>query len=434
MNLIRPLADSPSVRALRQGPPARALQGLRRLAQFWRFLSQIFHPLPTGAVQSAAETAARYQELANSLCVPPDRLVPLARFERAVEGEATLVGRMAHLAAEMVIANYCAMKTTDSFACAMRDQHAKPHGCVTAEFVVRDDLPGEFATALFRAGARYPTMVRFSNGNGKPQSDKRIDGRGMAIKLHNVERPTLLRELVPEKTPAGEHDFLLSSYPVFFCKNVIDYTELMDAVTAPCGTFSEKLAFAVRWFKFVVRYPRQFFTFLRIGVIPIDDPLTFTYHSMSPFLFGEDHVVRYIVSPVILARKISWWHRLFSGPRSDNYLRDALVSDLRPTAQPGSGQVAFDFSVRVRDRATPADVEDASLWWTAPRDRVVKLASILIQRQNLEPDRQYAGERTMFSPWNCLPEHRPLGSVNRMRLAVYLASLKVRQKLNMVSS
>src|SRR5215471_17346913 len=30
----------------------------------------------------------------------------------------------------------------------------------------------------------------------------------------------------------------------------------------------------------------------------------------------------------------------------------------------------------------------------------------------------------MFSPWNCLPEHRPLGSINRMRLAVYLASLQ----------
>jgi hypothetical protein len=27
----------------------------------------------------------------------------------------------------------------------------------------------------------------------------------------------------------------------------------------------------------------------------------------------------------------------------------------------------------------------------------------------------------VFNPWNCLPEHM-LGSVNRMRLAVYLAS------------
>jgi hypothetical protein len=34
----------------------------------------------------------------------------------------------------------------------------------------------------------------------------------------------------------------------------------------------------------------------------------------------------------------------------------------------------------------------------------------------------YDCELMVFNPRNCLPEHRPLGSVNRMRLAVYLAS------------
>jgi len=39
-----------------------------------------------------------------------------------------------------------------------------------------------------------------------------------------------------------------------------------------------------------------------------------------------------------------------------------------------------------------------------------------------------------FNPWNCLPEHKPLGSVKRMRLAVYSAARQVRRKLNMVAS
>ncbi|WP_157088805.1 hypothetical protein [Bradyrhizobium jicamae] len=34
----------------------------------------------------------------------------------------------------------------------------------------------------------------------------------------------------------------------------------------------------------------------------------------------------------------------------------------------------------------------------------------------------YDSEHMVFNPWNCLPEHGPLGSVNRMRLAVYLAA------------
>jgi len=39
----------------------------------------------------------------------------------------------------------------------------------------------------------------------------------------------------------------------------------------------------------------------------------------------------------------------------------------------------------------------------------------------------------VFNPWNSLPEHM-LGSVNRMRLAVYLASRQARRKPNMVAS
>jgi hypothetical protein len=31
-------------------------------------------------------------------------------------------------------------------------------------------------------------------------------------------------------------------------------------------------------------------------------------------------------------------------------------------------------------------------------------------------------ERAVFSPWHCLPEHQPVGSINRLRKEVYLAS------------
>jgi hypothetical protein len=412
----------------------RLLHGLRRFQQFLRMLGQIIRPVPGGGGRSTDATPARYQNLANSLDLP-DRLMPLTRFERAAPGEATLIGRMARLAADTVVANYCAMKVSDSSACAMRDQHAKSHGCVRAEFIVRDDLPVEFTTPLFRPGVRYPTTIRFSNGNGRPQSDRTIDGRGMSIKLHGVETATLLRNLAPDRTPVGEHDFLLSSFPVFFCKNAVDYSEFMDAVTAAHRTWREKLGWGVRWFMFIVRYPSQFFTFLRIGFIPIDDPLTFTYHSMSPYLFGEDKVVRYVVSPVCRARKAAWWSSFLCWMRSENFLRDALESDLDPGSHPGSNEFAFDFSVRIRHSASPEDVEDASLWWTAPMDKTVRLGSILVPKQSfLAPNQAHDCERMMFSPWNCLQEHRPLGSINRMRLAVYLASRQVRQMLNMVLS
>ena len=53
--------------------------------------------------------------------------------------------------------------------------------------------------------------------------------------------------------------------------------------------------------------------------------------------------------------------------------------------------------------------------------------------KSLTQNALYDCEHMVFNPWDCLPGHRPLGSVNRMRLAVYLASRQVRRKLNMVA-
>ena len=64
----------------------------------------------------------------------------------------------------------------------------------------------------------------------------------------------------------------------------------------------------------------------------------------------------------------------------------------------------------------------------------MRLGSIAIPRQSLTQNELYDCELMVFNPWNCLPEHRPLGSGNRMRLADYLASRQVRRKLKMVGS
>ncbi|MEH2625306.1 hypothetical protein V1292_003361 [Bradyrhizobium sp. AZCC 1719] len=427
------------VRLFGDQPVSLGFHALRRLAEFGQMLLAIVRPARAGDARTSSATPARYRQIVNALELPPDRPMPLHELERAVPGEASMIRSMARIAAEAVITNYCEMKVSDCSVPAMRDQHAKTHGCVKAEFIVRDDLPAEFTTDLFRPGARYPAMVRFSNGRGTAGSDRRIDARGLSIKLHEVGRDTILRTLAPDKAPAGEHDFALSSFPIFFCKNVIDYTLLMNAVSAPHATWREKLGKGLRWLEFVVRCPRQFYLFVRTaveGLLTIRNPLTATYHSMSPFLFGEHKVVRYLVGPPGRQNGGAGWRMFALWTRSQSFLQDALVRDLDPhTHRPGDHAVVLDFSIRIRHAATPDDVEDASRWWTRPQDEVVRLARIVIPKQSfLAQDQLYDCEHMVFNPWNCLPEHRPLGSVNRMRLAVYLASRQVRRKLNMVAS
>jgi hypothetical protein len=110
-----------------------------------------------------------------------------------------------------------------------------------------------------------------------------------------------------------------------------------------------------------------------------------------------------------------------SGP-SKSFLQEALVMDLDPRVHQGGDDVVLDFSMRVRHAATSDDVEDGSRRWTRPQERIVRLGSIAIPRQSLVQNALYDWEHMVFNPWNCLPEYRPLGSVNGMRLAVNLAS------------
>jgi hypothetical protein len=181
-----------------------------------------------------------------------------------------------------------------------------------------------------------------------------------------------------------------------------------------------------RWpmffFFFLVR-PRKFYIFMRTASIKIDSPLRESYHSMSPYLLG-DKVVRYKVTP--------------SGPRGGRgkprvdkskpcFLRQAIIADLN------NGPAEFDFSVQVLRRPTPRLVEDPTRRWSKFESDVVRVGRIIIQPQEFDTNtHNYDCEKSVFNPWNALPEHRPLGGINRSRFGVYMAVSKTRHNLNMV--
>jgi hypothetical protein len=106
------------------------------------------------------------------------------------------------------------------------------------------------------------------------------------------------------------------------------------------------------------------------------------------------------------------------------------MRDVCSWGQTGSSQLLWGEPTRL---AQSRKIGNASRWWTRPQERIARLGSIALPRQSfLAQNQLYDCEHMVFNPWNCLPEHRPLGSVNRMRLAVYLASRQVRRKVNTV--
>jgi hypothetical protein len=97
--------------------------------------------------------------------------------------------------------------------------------------------------------------------------------------------------------------------------------------------------------------------------------------------------------------------------------------------------VYFDFCVQVQTDSEKMPVEDPTIEWSEKESEFVKVATIRIPRQTFtSKEQQEFGENLSFTPWHSLPEHTPLGGINRVRKAVYLATAKARRQENKVST
>jgi hypothetical protein len=290
---------------------------------------------------------------------------------------------------------------------ALRDAHAKILGVVRATLRVPADLPAELAHGVFHPGAEYNAWVRFSNGDSALQSDGKRDGRGMAIKLCGV--PADRGPRLPGDTEAATQDFVMIDNPVFFVRDAKDYVEFVKLKLG--GKSQPELRFVFgAWPPRV----RSLINMLAILKQPTN-VLAQTFHSMTPYRLGP-HVVKVSARP--LTPSVA---RTDDG---DSSLRAALEAQLAARS--------VCFALEVQRRAdTGLPVEDATRHWSedvAPREKV---AELVIDKQACGSDPQRAfGDRLSFSPWHGLMAHRPLGSLNRMRRAVYPTSSTARHGIN----
>jgi hypothetical protein len=269
------------------------------------------------------------------------------------------------------------------------------------------------AVGAFVPGESYDAVLRFSNTHDTVRPDKTGDGRGMAIKL---------------KLPEGEdkQDFILVNNPVFFVDDVAEYGRFMEIVHARSSSLMTTLRLILFFVPWRIRKGIVLFRSFRCT---ITDPFDATYHSMSPYGLGDSLVVRYIVALAPGAGGDAGERAI--SEEETNYLRDRL----RQRLLSGKSSVFLDFSVQIRDRATVRDVERASRAWRRAADRVVPIARIEVPPQEFTTADNFCNcEDMRFSPWHSLPEHRPLGGLNRARLLAYFVSSQVRRRLNMVDT
>lgn len=295
-----------------------------------------------------------------------------------------------------------------------RGQHGRIHGCVRATFQVLDNIPTKYKVGIFATPSTYQAAIRFSSG---PQAKDNIPGaQGMAIKLVGVPGHKILKS----QADAVTHDFILLDFPVFFVRDTDSYARLVRDLAPPRKPGDEP----EKWLEWLAQsHPEDVAIAKRYDARVVDNPLTQSFFSQVPYAFGlgDDTICRYGALPHPENKNAGP-----SVPSSDgNYLRQVMIDHLTTAAQPAT----FDFCVQLKTGATPEIIDSPTDEWDTPYQRV---ATITVMAQDFaQPDQDRFGQNLSYTPWHALPEHRPVGQINDIRLMVYRWSSRVRHLFNL---
>ena len=94
----------------------------------------------------------------------------------------------------------------------------------------------------------------------------------------------------------------------------------------------------------------------------------------------------------------------------------------------------MDFMVQLRTKPDRMPIENTLIPWKEKDSPFRKVATVTVPPQIIDtPKHRELDENLAFNPFHCLPEHEPLGGVNRARLDVMKALSDFRLERNKVS-
>ncbi|OLU16656.1 catalase [Pseudomonas sp. PA1(2017)] len=289
----------------------------------------------------------------------------------------------------------------------LRDAHAKAHGCVRAEVTVKAELDESLRYGvLAEPGKTWQAWMRLSNGNAYPQFDRARDARGMAIKLLDVPGAKLMNN--PRN--AGDQDFVMFNHPAFFVRDVAEYRSNFAAQ----ADGKKALAFFPSWDPRTWEIRHLIIALKTLSPAPAS-PVETTYNSIAPFKLGP-HNIKYRVIPT----PENCPAYAIPKPNTDlpNFLRSALYQQLSLDRMPA----CFVLQVQRQNPDYYMPIEDPSVEWDEKIAPFETVADIRLPAQDFDSSEQNLFcDNLSFNPWHALPEHRPIGGINRLRKAVYEA-------------
>ncbi len=288
-----------------------------------------------------------------------------------------------------------------------RALHRKAVAAAKAELRIGNDVPQPLRVGLFKAPATHECWVRFSNGSGSHQADRKQDVRGIAVKVFGVQGPKAL-----PGAQTTTQDFLAIQIPSTPFKNAEEFVAFVRGAAQP-ATLLPKLVAELGLIATVKMVAKLAGT----ARYKVDSFATARFFSALPIRFGP-YAVKYALVP-----------RQEAGGAADHTGDDFYRADL--VKRLAAGPLFYDVKVQpfVDERRTP--IEDAGIEWRESDSAFIKVAELYLPQQEITSAEGDAlaerVESASFDPWHALEEHRPLGAMMRARGVAYFDSTQQRK-------
>lgn len=269
---------------------------------------------------------------------------------------------------------------------------------------------------LFATPGSHPVGMRLSSTPCDLLDDAISTPRGLDFKVQEVDGVPL-----DPADGARSQDFLMVNGPVF---SALKARRFLKSLKLLAATTDKALpSAALRGLEAVVeKSGGESATLKALGGHPATHPLGGSFFTQLPVLFGPYMAKLSLVpvSPELVA--------LHGAPLdlADKplALREAVSAHF---AQAGG---VWELKAQLCTDLTKMPIEDASVQW--PEDLSVTVARITVPAQASWDEGQSPAEDNAlsFSPWHGLAEHRPLGSIMRVRRRAYAMALQVGHTYN----
>ncbi|WWD19701.1 hypothetical protein CI109_104165 [Kwoniella shandongensis] len=297
-----------------------------------------------------------------------------------------------------------------------RGTHVKSLAFVKGTLKINDDIPLHLQHGLFSTpGASHPAIGRYANEPSFILPDNQRAPRGFGLKIFDV-RGHRLSPAPDGSTEAGTQDFLFNNAPIVELTDLDTTIEIFELRTkyfdSPTRLQAELAKRSDRLKQFAP------------SMLPNEYVVAATMYSQSAFKFGP-YAAKFSLLP--------------TSSDQDEFKGQTIPSDADTTfhrdhlrAYYSSKGTSYVLRAQFASDLKSHPVEDASVEWSELTSPWHDLATLTFPSQETFSDarRIWWEDRIGLSPWDGLADHRPLGSINRLRKKAYEMSRAFREKGN----